>query len=99
MAKSLVSCFLTHGVFNLGLPSFDTMMKNASVLFTSTELLQQPLSCAYVLAICVLTVITVVQLIPLNFLSVFFYFYTFLTFFLSLFCLFVCLSCFLGLAA
>ena len=37
------------------------------------ELMQQPLSCAYVSAICVLTVVTVVQLITLNnFLSVVF---------------------------
>jgi len=60
---------VTSILFNLGLPSFDTLMKNAS-----TELLQQPPSCAYVSAICVLTVITVVQHITLNFLSVFFIF-------------------------
>ena len=87
---------VTSILFNLGLPSFETLMKNASVSYSRLQnCCSNPPSCAYVSAICVLTVITVVQLITLNFLSVIFLFlYVF-----SIFSVIVCLSCFMGLAA
>jgi len=83
---------VTSILFNLGLPSFDTLMKNASVSYSRLQNCCSNRLVVHVSAICVLTVITVVQLITLNFLSVCFLIYIrFLNIF-SVIVLYVCLS-------
>ena len=62
---------VTSNLFNLGLPSFDTLMKNASVAYSRLQNCCSNRLVVHMSAICVLTVITVVQLITLNFLSIF----------------------------
>ena len=93
---------VTSILFNLGLPSFDTLMKNASVSYSR---LHNCCSNRLVVHMCLSYLCfdsyhcctayhsefsVCVFFTSIRFLNVFF---------LSLFCMFVCLSCFMGLAA